>query len=664
MSVHVDVYNHNNARHDYTSEPGVSAPLLSDKHRITLEAGSAISRKVLEEYGVCTITRGSELPESFSGRQRERVPGILFTVTRPNGKTSCSFRPDGVDPQNPGHKYEQPCKALGGPGNVLAVPVGSHHLIDDPRIPVVFVEGMKKMLAVVSAARRAGAVVLVVAISGVWNWLSGGQPIPDLLDIPVQGREVYIGFDSDVFRNPDVTDATRRLGAYLKERGAAVYLSYLRDQADGSKTGADDYLAAGHTYGEYMATFRPFDAAELQRERLARCAALRAALLDLERRFWAFAWSGMGGHSDRDVFRVLLDAAWESGKAVADGVRVRMAWGPLEVEAKVSRRTLSKALYRLEAAGLLYRVPDEEKSGRAGAFVLRGSVNQYGGNGGEDSVLTPDGLHSRAPRLRWSSPGSRPRLGVVSGTRRVRNSQRLRPRPPVKRLGKIRGALVDALDVAGGTLTLEELAAALHRKRPRDLARRKNPETGKGRDGPLIMLEEAGILTIAGNAVSLTDRWLDALEDQRRLSREIDTVDVNGRIEAGADTLAAGDLERRRAEYRERMARRKARKRRASEVGRKSIEESNAKRAAYLAAVEAQQDADGPLSALAVAVRDYLERHPRDARQPAGWLGVTLWAYELLPGKPTPAEVKTALEELGGATYLDGLLKRAGRRTA
>jgi hypothetical protein len=637
---------------------------LRDSHRHTLEVGSAISREILEENGVYSIVHGSELPEGFSGRQRRRAPGMLFAATRPNGKTSYSFRPDGVDPQNPGHKYEQPCKALGGPGNVLAVPAGSQHLIEDTRVPVVFVEGIKKMLAVVSAARRDGAVVLVVAISGVWNWLSDGKPISDMLDIPMEGREVYIGFDSDVFRNPDVTDAARRLGAYLMERGAAVYLSYLRNQADGSKTGADDYLAAGHTYGEYMATFRPFDAAELQRERLARSAALRASLLDLEQRFWAFAWSGMGGHSDRDVFRVLLDAAWESGKAVADGVRVRMAWGPLEVGAKISRRTLSKALGRLEDAGLLYRVPDEEKPGRAGAFVLRGSVNQYGRDGGEDYALSPDGLHPRAPRLRWSSPGSKPRLGLVSETRRVRNTQRLRPRPPVKRLGKIRGALVDALDVAGGTLTFEELAAALHRKRPRDIARRRNPETGKGRDGPLIMLEEAGILTIDGNTVSLTDRWLEALEDQRRLGREIDTVDVNGRIEAGADTLAAGDLDRRRAEYRERMARRRVRQRRVSEAGRKAIEESNAKRAAYLAALEAQQDAGGALSTLAVAVRDYLERRPRDARQPAGWIGVTLWAHELHPGKPTPAEVMAALEELGGATYLDGLLKRAGRRAA
>jgi hypothetical protein len=309
-------------------------------------------------------------------------------------------------------------------------------------------------------------------------------------------------------------------------------------------------------------------------------------------------------------------------------------------------------------------VPDEEKPGRAGAFVLRGSVNQYGGDEGKDPTPPPDGIHPRAPRLRWSSPGSKPRLGLVSDTRRVRDSQRQKPRPPVKRLGKIRGALVDALDIAGGTLTLEELAAALHRKRPRDLARRRNPETGKGRDGPLIVLEEAGILAIVGDIVSLTDGWQEALEEQRRLGREVDTVDVNGRKEAGADTLAVEALERRRAEYRERMARLRARKSRVSEAGRKAIEESNAKRAAHLAAVEAQQEAARTTSALAVAVRDYLERRPHDVRQPAGWIGVTLWAHELHPGKPTPAEVKGALEELGGAAYLEGVLKRAGRRVA
>jgi hypothetical protein len=49
----------------------------------------------------------------------------------------------------------------------------------------------------------------------------------------------------------------------------------------------------------------------------------------------------------------------------------------------------------------------------------------------------------------------------------------------------------------------------------------------------------------------------------------------------------------------------------------------------------------------------------RDARQPAGWIGSTLWTYELFDGKPTPAEAKAAIEELGGAAYLDAKLNQA-----
>ncbi len=544
-------------------------------------------REVLEENGVYGIAHGRELPEGFSGRQRKRAPGILFAVTRPNGETAYSFRPDAVDPENPGHKYEQPCKALGGAGNVLAVPAGYRHLIHDTDVPLVLVEGVKKMLSVVSAARKAGAVVLVVAIFGVWNWLADKRPIPDMLEIPVEGRWVGIGFDSDVFTNPDVTDAARRLEEHLTERGALVYLSHLRHGTDGSKTGADDFLAAGRTYGDYMDTFKPYDADELQRLRITRSAGLRAALMDLERRFWDVAWSGMGGHTDRDIFLVLIERARESGKVVPDGVRVRMTWGELILKVGVSRPTINKALKRLEGedgAGLLYRVRDEKKTGKAGAFVLRASVYQYGEKGAETGGLTPNGKHPRAPRLRWSSPGSRPKLGLVEDTRRVRDSKPLKPRPPVKRLGKIRGALIDALDVHGPR-TLEELAAILHRKRPRDLARRKNPETGKGQDGLLIVLEEAGIITIEGGTVSLTANWREALEDQRRLGREVDTVDVSGRLEAGAETLARRELESNKAEYLRFVDR--ATRARAREVK----AESRRKRAAGLAAIEERRAA-------------------------------------------------------------------------
>jgi hypothetical protein len=111
----------------------------------------------------------------------------------------------------------------------------------------------------------------------------------------------------------------------------------------------------------------------------------------------------------------------------------------------------------------------------------------------------------------WSAPKVKGRRGLVKGTRMVRQGVRSEPRPAVKRLGKARGAILDALDAGGGVLTLEEIADALHRKRVRDLRRRNLP-----------MLEEAGIISVEGDVVSLAEDWLDRLEDARELGGEIE----------------------------------------------------------------------------------------------------------------------------------------------
>lgn len=118
-------------------------------------------------------------------------------------------------------------------------------------------------------------------------------------------------------------------------------------------------------------------------------------------------------------------------------------------------------------------------------------------------------------RLRWSRPKYTPRRGLVSGTRRVRNSKPLPPRERIERLGKIRGAVVDALEVAGGELTLQQLCEVLHRRRARDLRRRVLP-----------MLEEAGIIAVEGDAVLLTADWFVRLEDARRICGELEADEL------------------------------------------------------------------------------------------------------------------------------------------
>jgi hypothetical protein len=71
------------------------------------------------------------------------------------------------------------------------------------------------------------------------------------------------------------------------------------------------------------------------------------------------------------------------------------------------------------------------------------------------------------------------------------------------------------------TMDIPALAAALNVKRPRDLTRRKNPETGKGRDGIVTRLEAIGVLSVVGDTVILADDWLEALDRERESAGEI-----------------------------------------------------------------------------------------------------------------------------------------------
>ncbi len=487
---------------------------LSEAHQNMLFEESGNSPDVVAERGVRTIAHGRELPAGFSPRQRRLGPGILFTVHRPNGETSYSFRPD--TPDKPGRKYEQPSKRHGGPGNVLDVHPSLHHLIADMSVPVIYVEGIKKADSITTAARAAGVEVLVVAISGVWNFLCEGKPIPDLLVIPVEGREVGIVFDSDVLTNPGVQGAAVRLAETEIRRGASVQLAYLPDAADGSKVGADDFLVSGKTYAELRVTMRAYDPGDFEVLRLTRDEKLRALVGDLRARWWAEEWKGRGGHSERDVALKLIEAATRSGKAHPDGIRVKVSWGVLQVGAKVSRRTLAKALARLEDRGFCYRDNEGRKAEKAGAFVLRAKVDQYGERVRQETQelreCDPGGLPLRAPkvpRLRWSRPKWKPTKKMIMEYR-VRELAFLpEPRERIERLGKIRGGVVDALEASGGKLTLRELCEVLHHKRPRDVRRRVLP-----------MLEEAGIIGCEGDVINLAADWREKLLAARKTGEE------------------------------------------------------------------------------------------------------------------------------------------------
>ncbi len=255
-------------------------------------------------------------------------------------------------------------------------------------------------------------------------------------------------------------------------------------------------------------------------------ALLKAAVQDLRSRWAQFDWArlvgtgerpnSMRGHTCRDVALVIIDAIARHGEvSEAEGaVRVSLSRRTIALLAATSLRTVHKAIKHLEAEGwLVFEPPQSEE--KPGGYYMRASLHQVldlhteGGAGTQEETTCGGGAGLRAPRLRWSSPGRKARRGLDKETRQVRDN--VQPAVEgVKRLGKVRGAVVDALEAAGGSCVLDELCEVLHRSRPRDLKRRVLP-----------MLVEAGILRVEGELIWLTADWLARLEEARILGGEI-----------------------------------------------------------------------------------------------------------------------------------------------
>src|SRR5215204_5276985 len=454
---------------------------LSDSHRRMLFEESGIDSAVAEERGYYTARLRSEVPEDFKDYQRK--PGLVVPMFSPDGETvGHQLRPD--KPRKGGPKYETP----GGISPVVDV---HPRMLEEVRYgdgPLLITEGGKTGDA---AASRG---VPTVVLAGVWMWcVPKAKPYrlkPCFDHIRLEGREVVVAFDSDCMSKAGVQEA---LVAALEDRGALVKVVYLPDAADGSeaKQGVDDYLASGGTVREMFMLAREFDPADVGRIRMSRDERLRDAVEDLERRWWAEEWKGRGGHSDRDVALKLIEAAARCGKIHADGLLVEVSWGTLQVGAKVARRTLGKALARLEERGLLYRDNEGRKPDKTGAFVLRAKVDQYGRKAPQATrglrACDPGGLPSRGvpdvPRLRWSRPKYTPRRGLVSGTRRARDVRRrvlpmlenagvIEVDPDTLRLAADWSERLEAARVAGGELEADELAERRRKLNSRAYLRR------------------------------------------------------------------------------------------------------------------------------------------------------------------------------------------------
>lgn len=288
-----------------------------------------------------------------------------------------------------------------------------------------------------------------------------------------------------------------------------------------TKTGVDDYLAAGGTVRDLRLLARRFEPREIGEIRLSRDEKLRAAVEDL----WG-TWRGMparrqGDCTTRSAVRVLIDEAQRSGKPVDGGLRVIMGVRTLAERARIGLEAASKAIDRAEDAGVLRRDYWGRKRDKPGAFVLfvgralpehngsRGAPEGKEGLRGEGFSTLSNAPSDRGvrvvrapsdgvPELRW--PKVVHEWQMKDGKRRVVDSFY------VARLGKKRGEIIRYLWESGGSTSVTELLEAFGGKttRPRDFKKRTL--------GP-IMADE--IIVQEGEMVSLAGDWREALERAR-----------------------------------------------------------------------------------------------------------------------------------------------------
>lgn len=235
------------------TEQGVSSvhsvtPVLLPQHQHLLD-DSGITSEVALARGYRSVITKAELQRLGFGARQCQVPALLIPVWDVTGEIGLyQSRPDAPRIERAkAVKYETPK----GAQMTLDVPPGIRSWLPDPHRPLFITEGVRKADA---AASRG---LCCIALLGVWNWRgsndAGGKlALPAWESIALNGRRVYVVFDSDVMTKASVQAALTRLKVFLEHRKAEVWILYLPPGEGGTKVGLDDYFAAGHSVEELL----------------------------------------------------------------------------------------------------------------------------------------------------------------------------------------------------------------------------------------------------------------------------------------------------------------------------------------------------------------------------------------------------------------------------
>ena len=228
----------------------VAADVLTERlerhHLEMLLEESGIRAEVAEGRSYKTVRTKAELTQNGFGRNQQSVPGLLIPIHGPAGEiTLYQYRPD-----EPRVKDGKPIKYETPSGSKMTLDVHPcmRNKLGDPSVPLFVTEGVKKGDALASWGLCAATLL------GVWNWRGtsgrgGKTALPEWEYVALDGRRVYVVFDSDVMIKPEVHKALKRLKGFLEGRGAQVAVVYLPAGSGGGKQGVDDFLVAGNHRG-------------------------------------------------------------------------------------------------------------------------------------------------------------------------------------------------------------------------------------------------------------------------------------------------------------------------------------------------------------------------------------------------------------------------------
>ncbi|MDA2934043.1 AAA family ATPase [Acidobacteria bacterium AH-259-D05] len=257
-----------------------------ESHHIELLAKRGISEEFALQSHVRTLmdneARSLGFISSIPADQRKKgLQGVGFEYVNPlNGQaTTWRLRPDTKFTLNA--KEAKYLSRKGDPVRVFYPHTTTSEQLENSKVPLVITEAELKAVSIAENLAKINKTFAVIGLAGV-NGGWGRQKdmvfcpdgthqkksrgparlIPDLADIEWKKRPVFLVFDSDVgtakhaslfkrSKYQGAMGAEHILAELLRARGADVRIVVIPDPGDGSKFGADDYIAQNGSYEFY-----------------------------------------------------------------------------------------------------------------------------------------------------------------------------------------------------------------------------------------------------------------------------------------------------------------------------------------------------------------------------------------------------------------------------